>query len=124
MERPTKSPTVAEPAPATQAQPSKGIPQPQAALSTADFEFLRSLDAQTAGDDRVRSDMIALLTDDETIEALAQYAPVLASLGLAAAPSTETLQYLERLQRLRRRLELAQAVVTRHIQSKGAPSQS
>jgi hypothetical protein len=91
-------------------------------LCASDLALLSSLDPEVAGDEHVRSDMLALLTEDETLEALARYAPVFTSLGVHAGPSIATVQRLRQLQRLRRRLDLAQGLVTRHLQATGAPS--
>lgn len=123
MARPSKHPMPEENVQVTTAQGPKATASESHPMSLQDYEFLAKLDPQVTGDDRVRSDMIALLTDDETIEALATWAATLAVLGLHAAPSTATTQKLKRLQRLRRRIELSQALVTRHMQATGAPLQ-
>ena len=123
MARPSKHPMSEEATIVSTAWPSKTITADAHPMSQQDFDALAKLDTQVTGDERVRSDMIALLTDDETVDALAVHAPTLAAIGLHAVPSTATMQKLKRLQRLRRRLELSQALVTRHMQTTGAPLQ-
>ena len=120
MKHPSKHPT----APADAPLAATGVVAAgEAPLTAADFAFLANLDPKVAGDERVRSDMLALLTEPETSEAVAKYAPVLTAFGLDAAPALAAVDRIRQLQRVRRRLDLAQALVTRHLQATGTPAQ-
>ena len=122
MKNPSKHPapiTAPVVAPTASAAQASELEQP---LTAADFEFLSGLDPQVAGDERVRSDMLALLTEAETVEALTKYAPMLSAFGLNPGATLTNVAQINRLQRLRRRLELAQSVATRQLQATGAPS--
>lgn len=122
MKNPSKHPIPMQVAVDTPTVSTAQTPAPEQPLTAADFAFLSGLDPQVAGDDRVRSDMIALLTEAETVEALSKYAPMLAAFGVNAGTTLDQVDQIRRLQRLRRRLELAQGVATRHLQATGAPS--
>ena len=122
MKNPSKHPIPMQVAVDTPTVSTAQTPAPEQPLTAADFAFLSGLDPQVAGDDRVRSDMIALLTEDETVEALSKYAPMLAAFGLNPGATLTNVAQISRLQRLRRRLELAQSVATRQLQATGAPS--
>jgi|JI6StandDraft_1071083.scaffolds.fasta_scaffold95490_2 hypothetical protein len=106
-------------APAASTVRATDIEQP---LTAADFEFLSGIDPQVAGDERVRSDMLALLTEGETVEAITKYAPTLLALGVNPGATRANVVQIRGLQRLRRRLDLAQGLVTRQLQATGAPS--
>jgi len=106
-------------APAASAARAPDVEQP---LTAADFEFLSGIDPQVVGDERVRGDMLALLTEAETVAAIAKYAPVLTTVGIHAGATLANVVQIRGLQRLRRRLDLAQGLVTRQLQATGAPS--
>ncbi len=90
----------------------------EAVLSPEDYTFLASLPEQRAGDRR-RSDMALLLADEDTRQALVHYADFFAFAGVDVAPAVEAIPRLVALQRLVRRLELAQELVRRHLNAEG-----
>lgn len=122
MRSPSKNPISIDAPAAAPAAPAASPTDREAPLTAADFEFLSTLDPRVAGDEHVRSDMLQLLTESETVDAITKHAPLLTALGLDPAPALAATVRIRQLQRTRRRLDLAQALVTRHLQSTGAPS--
>ncbi len=90
----------------------------EAVISPEDYTFLVSLPEQRTGDRR-RADMALLLADEDTRQALVHYADFFAFAGVDVTPAVEAIPKLVALQRLARRLELAQELVRRHINAEG-----
>lgn len=84
-------------------------------LTTEDFALLNSLGEVVNVTDRVRTDMAELLMDEETVGALQRYAVFFETGGVPVVGAVAALPKAIRLYRLKRRLELAQALVQRHI---------
>jgi hypothetical protein len=122
MPMPSKNPLPLEPAPAASRELTPSPHELEQPLTEADCQFVLTLDPRVQGDERVRSDMLQLLTEPETVAALNKYGPVLTTLGIDPAPAVATTAHIRKLQRARRRLELTQSLVTRHLQASGAPA--
>jgi hypothetical protein len=90
-------------------------------LTAEDFALLNSLGEVVNVNDRVRTDMAELLMDEETVQALQHYAVFFETGGVLITGAMAALPRAILLYRLKRRLQLAEALVQRHIVATSEP---
>ncbi len=90
-------------------------------LTATEVTFLNSLTERVAVDERTRFDMAQMLGDDETLAALHTYRALFDTAGIDVDPALHTLPHALRLERLERRLALAQSLVHRHLVATMSP---
>jgi hypothetical protein len=120
MSKPSKTPEPFVSAPF--AMTTGPTPAAEPVLTVADCEVVAALDPAVTVDAHARGDMLDLLTDEETLDALAKYASVFNAVGIPVTPVTASLPQIQKLQRVRRHLELALDVVNRNLHATGAPA--
>lgn len=86
-----------------------------APLTEEELAFLCKLGNRVAFGETIRSDLAALLMDPDTIDALRRYRDFFRYGDVDVGPALEVLPHAAKLQQLQRRLDLASALVGRHI---------
>jgi len=94
--------------------PSNGAMH-DAALTEEEVAFLLSLGNRVALGEPVRVDLADLLMDDDTVAALARYQDFFRYGDVDVGPALQVLPHAVKLKRLKQRLDLASALVARHI---------
>jgi len=99
----------------TQPEAKGNAPMHDAPLSAEEYAFLQSLGNRVALGETVRVDLAELLMDDDTVSALGRYQEFFRFGDVDVGPALEVLPHAVKLKRLKQRLDLASAMVSRHM---------
>jgi hypothetical protein len=122
MDKPSKYPSAMDTA--ATARVTNAATPIESLLTRDDVALLQRLDPTVAGNTHARRDLIALLSEPETLAALVKYQSYFEAGGVSVQPTIEAAPQVRELVALRDRLERSVAVVNQHIAHVGTPSVS